>query len=110
MTIAINIPRRLSYPGTATQAPADPAGIGDELGCGGRPYGGALYAMTANPGEIYALESGALRKLTKHNDALMAELNLVPTEGIEFKSKDGTEVHGLLTQAGGIQSRDRRCR
>ncbi len=51
-----------------------------------------------SPAEIYALENGSLRKLTKHNDALMAELNLVPTEGIEFKSKDGTDVHGLLTK------------
>ena len=28
----------------------------------------------------------------------MAELNLVPTDDIEFKSKDGTDVHGLLTK------------
>jgi hypothetical protein len=28
----------------------------------------------------------------------MAELTLVPTEDIEFKSKDGTDVHGLLTR------------
>jgi len=30
----------------------------------------------------------------------MAELSLVPTEDIEFKSKDGTEVHALLTRPG----------
>jgi dipeptidyl aminopeptidase/acylaminoacyl peptidase len=57
-----------------------------------------LYTNDSEPSEIYALENGALRKLTTHNDALMAELNLVPTEDIEFKSKDGTEVHGLLTR------------
>ena len=57
-----------------------------------------LYTSDASIGEIYAFENGALRKLTTHNDALMAELNLVPTEGIEFKSKDGAEVHGLLTR------------
>jgi dipeptidyl aminopeptidase/acylaminoacyl peptidase len=51
-----------------------------------------------SPAEIYALENGVLRKLTTHNDALLAELNLVPTEDIEFKSKDGTDVHGLLTR------------
>ena len=28
----------------------------------------------------------------------MAELNLVPTEDIEPKSKEGVEVHGLLTR------------
>ncbi len=57
-----------------------------------------LFTNDSAPGEIYALEGGALRKLTTHNDALVAELNLAPTEDVEFKSKDGTEVHGLLTR------------
>ncbi len=57
-----------------------------------------LYTNDNAPGEIYALEGGALRKLTTHNDALIAELNLAPTEDVEFKSKDGTDVHGLLTR------------
>jgi len=56
------------------------------------------FTDDSDPAEIYALENGALRKLTTYNDALMAELNLVPTEGLEFKSKDGTDVHGLLTR------------
>jgi dipeptidyl aminopeptidase/acylaminoacyl peptidase len=57
-----------------------------------------LYNNDERPGEIYAFENGALRKLTTHNDALVAELNLVATEDIEFKSKDGADVHGLLTK------------
>ena len=57
-----------------------------------------LYTNDDAPGEVYAFENGALRKLSTQNDALIAELNLVPTDGIEFKSKDGTEVHGLLTR------------
>ena len=57
-----------------------------------------LYTNDSDPAEIYAFENGALRKITNNNDALMAELNLVPTEDIEFKSKDGTDVHGLLTK------------
>ncbi len=57
-----------------------------------------IYTNDEQPGELYALEDGHLRRLTHHNDALVAELNLVPTEGIEFKSQDGTDVHGLLTK------------
>jgi dipeptidyl aminopeptidase/acylaminoacyl peptidase len=57
-----------------------------------------LYTNDSEIGEIYALENGALRKLTTHNDALLAELSLASTEDIEFTSKDGTEVHGLLTK------------
>ena len=63
--------------------------------------GGHTAVVSTNdaaPAEIYALENGTLRKLTTHNDALMAELDLAQTEDVEFKSKDGTEVHGLLTR------------
>jgi dipeptidyl aminopeptidase/acylaminoacyl peptidase len=65
-------------------------------------HAAVLYANDSTPGEVYALEGGALRKLTGHNDALIAELNLVPTEDVEFKSKDGTDVHGLLTRPAGF--------
>lgn len=47
--------------------------------------------------EVNAFENGALRQLTRQNDALFAELEIAPTEEIGFNSKDGTEVHGLLT-------------
>jgi len=35
--------------------------------------------------------------LTHQNDALMAELQIAQSEEVAFKSKDGTDVHGLLT-------------
>jgi len=57
-----------------------------------------LYTNDDSPAEIYALENGTLRKLTTHNDALVAELNLVPTEDVNAKDKEGIEVHGLLTK------------
>lgn len=63
-----------------------------------------LFTDDEQPGELYALEAGHLRRLTHHNDALAAELNLVPTEGIEFKSQDGTDVHGLLTRPAGFKA------
>jgi dipeptidyl aminopeptidase/acylaminoacyl peptidase len=47
--------------------------------------------------EVYAMEGSALRQLTHQNDALFSELQIAATENVEFKSKDGTEVHGLLT-------------
>ena len=48
--------------------------------------------------EVYALETGKLRKLTEHNDALEAEWQLGAVEDISFKSKDGTEVHGMMVK------------
>jgi dipeptidyl aminopeptidase/acylaminoacyl peptidase len=55
-------------------------------------------ATSTEPGEVYALTAGSLRKLTTHNDALAAELQFQPAEDIAFKSKDGTEIHALLTR------------
>jgi dipeptidyl aminopeptidase/acylaminoacyl peptidase len=49
------------------------------------------------PAEIFAVEDGKVRKLTSHNDALVATLQLGETRDIAGHSPDGTEVHGLLT-------------
>lgn len=53
---------------------------------------------SAEAGEIFAVERSSLRKLSAHNDALLAELQIAPAEDIAFKSKDGTDVRGLLTK------------
>jgi dipeptidyl aminopeptidase/acylaminoacyl peptidase len=68
-------------------------------------YAGGRSAVLSSgdvtPTEVYALENGSLRQLTHQNDALMAELETAITEEVSFKSKDGTEVHGLLTRPAG---------
>jgi dipeptidyl aminopeptidase/acylaminoacyl peptidase len=48
--------------------------------------------------EVYVVEGAGLRQLTRQNEALLGELKLAATEPINFKSKDGTEVYGLLTR------------
>jgi dipeptidyl aminopeptidase/acylaminoacyl peptidase len=50
------------------------------------------------PAEVYTLEGAQLRKLTAHNDAFLAELELGAVEDVRFKSKDGTEIHGLMVK------------
>jgi dipeptidyl aminopeptidase/acylaminoacyl peptidase len=65
----------------------------------------ALVAATDHAApELYALEGGALRKLTGHNDALMRELELGAVEDIEFPSRDGTSIHGLIVKPPGFQA------
>jgi dipeptidyl aminopeptidase/acylaminoacyl peptidase len=51
------------------------------------------------PTEVYRWNPAtqALTQLTHQNDALFAELQLGATQTVTAKSKDGTEVHGLLT-------------
>jgi dipeptidyl aminopeptidase/acylaminoacyl peptidase len=55
-----------------------------------------LWSNDAAPAELFALEGRQLRRLSHHNDALMAELRLGATSDLRFKSRDGTEIHGLL--------------
>ena len=56
-----------------------------------------LWTTDSEAPEIYALEGTALRKLTGHNDALLASLQLAPTQDLAAKTPDGNEVHSLLT-------------
>ncbi len=48
------------------------------------------------PAEIYAVENGTPRRLTKHQDDFVAPLLLASVEGFTSKSKDGTTVSNLL--------------
>lgn len=59
----------------------------------------AVVASTdTSPPEISALEGGALRPLSAHNESLMSELELGAVEDIEFPSRDGTSVHGVVVR------------
>ncbi len=62
------------------------------------PNGEWLVSMSdpQTPAEIYALENGKTRKLTKHTDDFLAPLSLATVEGFTSKSSDGTNVSGLL--------------
>jgi dipeptidyl aminopeptidase/acylaminoacyl peptidase len=59
----------------------------------------ALLESTDNAlGEVYAVDGGQLRKLTAQNDEFLSELALGAVEDFQFKSKDGTDVHGLVVK------------
>ncbi|MGH7527026.1 MAG: S9 family peptidase, partial [Gemmatimonadales bacterium] len=57
--------------------------IGDfSTGPGGRIA--VASSATSQPTEVFAVERGELRKLSGHNDAWLAELQLGPVEEISF--------------------------
>jgi len=57
----------------------------------------AVIASTpAEIPEIYALENGALRRLSHQNDEWVKNVMLGATEEFSATSKDGTDVHGLI--------------
>ncbi len=56
-----------------------------------------LWSTDTTMTELYALEGTTPRRLTSHNDALMANLIVAPAEDLAAKTSDGNDVHGLLT-------------
>jgi dipeptidyl aminopeptidase/acylaminoacyl peptidase len=79
------------------------SGTAAALAAGGGHVALLWSTDTADP-QIYSLDGNKLRKLTSHNDALLAQRTLATTEDIAAKSKDGTDVHGLLTMPIGYQA------
>lgn len=75
---------------------------------GGYSTAGARTAvLTSTPDrafEIFAADGGALRKVTSQNDSLFAQIQLGTTEGLESRSKDGTEVHSMLVRPIGARA------
>jgi dipeptidyl aminopeptidase/acylaminoacyl peptidase len=57
----------------------------------------ALSGGDSTPAEVYRFDGSTLTPITHQNDPLFAELQFGRTEEVRFASKDGTDVHGLLT-------------
>jgi dipeptidyl aminopeptidase/acylaminoacyl peptidase len=55
-----------------------------------------LASTPERPFELFASENGGLRDLSKQNDTFLAQIQLGRVEETQFKSKDGTEVHGFI--------------
>jgi dipeptidyl aminopeptidase/acylaminoacyl peptidase len=48
------------------------------------------------PYEIFAVEKGNLRDLTKQTETFMKDLRVARVDETKFKSPDGTEIHGFI--------------
>lgn len=56
----------------------------------------SLMSEPQLPSEVYAIENGIPRRLTKHHEEFLAPLELATVEGFTSKSKDGAMVSNLL--------------
>lgn len=56
------------------------------------------------PTELFAIENGKTRRMTKHQEDFLAPLTLANVEGFTSKSKDGTEVSNLLFKPSNAQA------
>jgi len=68
------------------------------------PAGGnlAMVSFPELPEELYAFESGELRRLTRHQDSFVKGIVFSKPKGFTSKSKDGTLVSNLLFLPPGI--------
>ncbi|HEY8002961.1 MAG TPA: S9 family peptidase, partial [Phenylobacterium sp.] len=66
------------------------------LAAGGKDGLVALLSTPAAPAEVYALDAGKPRQLSRQNEAWLKEVEVAPVVRTSFKSRDGTEVHGFL--------------
>lgn len=71
--------------------------VGDySVGRGGKVA--VLAGTPTTPREVFALEGGELRPLSRQNDAWLRTVQLTPVEEISFRSRDGTPVNGFLVR------------
>ena len=64
----------------------------------------AVAATVDRPPEVIAwTRGGEPRRLTRQNDALLAEVKLAEVERITFPSSDGTEIQGFVTKPPGFE-------
>jgi len=83
-----------------TTGPGDAAALSSAAG-----HTALLWSTDNKISEIYALEPGGkLRQVTHHNDALLATLQLPQMQDLTAKTKDGSEVHSLLTLPPGYKA------
>lgn len=69
------------------------------------PSGGnlAMVSFPTLPDELYAFESGELRRLTRHQDSFVKGVTFSEPKGFTSKSKDGTAVSNLLFLPPGVK-------
>ncbi len=66
-----------------------------------------LASSDRSPPEVFALEKGRLRPLTRHNEAALAGIDLVEREDIDFPAADGERIGGMLARPAGYQEGQR---
>jgi dipeptidyl aminopeptidase/acylaminoacyl peptidase len=68
----------------------------------------AVLASTPSaPAEVFAVEGGELRPLSRQNNQWLAGIQLAAVEEISFKSHDGTPINGFLVKPIGYQTGSR---
>jgi len=63
----------------------------------------ALISEPSLPPEVFVLQGGEQRRLTAVNDEFLKQVRLAEAEEAHFKSKDGTEIEGIIYKPVGFE-------
>ena len=92
---------RVNLADGAVEKLSEPRRVVSSFSLGPDGSAAVLSATATQPAEVFALEHGKLRQLSRQNDAWLAEVQLATTEEFSARAKDGNEVHGLLVTPAG---------
>ena len=67
----------------------------------------SLMSEPQLPAEIYAVENGAPRRLTRHQEDFIAPIAFASVEGFTSKSKDGTQVSNILFRPADAKAKEK---
>jgi dipeptidyl aminopeptidase/acylaminoacyl peptidase len=100
--IALVTDDRNQYPAAIDVATDKVNRLGDGEGVAGSLSGKAghdalVWTTDTKPSEVYALSDGQLRQLSHQNAKLLSELVLADAKNVDCRSRDGTQVGGLIT-------------
>jgi dipeptidyl aminopeptidase/acylaminoacyl peptidase len=90
--------------GGAVERLAEAPGVVSELSVGKGDRVAVVASTPHLPAEVMALEGKRTRPISAHNRELMDAIELGAVEGIEFESRDGMAVHGILVKPPGYQT------
>jgi dipeptidyl aminopeptidase/acylaminoacyl peptidase len=95
---------RVPVDGSAIEhAIGGPRWVGDfDVGGDGRIA--AMVSAPHLPPEVFLLAGGDLKRLTRTNDEVMAEIRLGEVENVHFESRDGTEIEGFIIRPPGFEA------
>jgi dipeptidyl aminopeptidase/acylaminoacyl peptidase len=77
--------------------------VARDFSLGGSGRIAAVSTRPLEPEEVVAVEGPKYRALSAQNSGLLAKIELGTVEGIEFESRDGTVVHGMLVKPPGFR-------
>jgi dipeptidyl aminopeptidase/acylaminoacyl peptidase len=79
-------------------------GVAWSFSLGGQNRIAAVQSRRSEPSEVVAIEGSSVRPLSQQNAEWVARIELGSVEGMEFESRDGTVVHGMLVKPPGYQA------